>query len=114
MAGHKLGGSSNMKAEIRITDYNGNTAYKVTTSPIKDDYSQPELSIVDKKFYELNTDGKFCYGLMVIVALIKYYKYDYSKWYDFLIDMSDIPGEGFGKRGPCSFDCIDLIKGKDI
>lgn len=37
----------------------------------------------------LNIKGKFCYGIKLIVKLIEYYDYDYNKWYDFLVDLTD-------------------------
>ncbi len=37
----------------------------------------------------LNIKGKFCYGIKLIVKLIEYYDYDYNKWYNFLIDLTD-------------------------
>ncbi len=38
---------------------------------------------------QLNIKGMFCYGLKLIVGLIEYFQYDYSKWNDYLISLSD-------------------------
>lgn len=42
-----------------------------------------------REFDGLNIKGLFCYGLKVIVKLIKHFKYDGSKWHEFLLCMSD-------------------------
>ncbi|MBQ3162588.1 MAG: hypothetical protein IJC04_10760 [Oscillospiraceae bacterium] len=40
-------------------------------------------------FSSLNIKGMFCYGLKLIVGLIDYFHYDYSKWQDYLNCLSD-------------------------
>lgn len=38
---------------------------------------------------DLNNKGKFCFGLKLIVCLIKHYGYDFHKWEDYLVGLSD-------------------------
>ena len=44
---------------------------------------------MENDFLKLNIKGMFCYGLKLIVRLIDYFGYDYSKWYEYLISLSD-------------------------
>lgn len=71
---------------VFFTDKNGNSHYEARVYP---DKHQPDISGVDREFYELDIKGLFCYGLKVIVKLIKHFKYDGSKWHEFLLCMSD-------------------------
>lgn len=46
-------------------------------------------TITKNNFSRLNIKGMFCYGLKLIVKLIDYFNYDYSKWHNYLICLSD-------------------------
>ena len=78
-----------MKTVIRMSNFNGKTGYEIIAYPENTDEDIPDTSNVGKEFYELNYKGLFCYGLKVIVKLIKHFNYDYSEWYDLLVGMSD-------------------------
>lgn len=78
-----------MKNEIRMSNFNGKTGYEIIAYPENTEEAIPDISNVGKEFYELNYKGLFCYGLKVIVKLIKHFNYDYSEWYDLLVGMTD-------------------------
>ena len=63
-----------MKNEIRMSNFNGKTGYEIIAYPESTDEDIPDTSNVGKEFYELNYKGLFCYGLKVIVKLIKHFK----------------------------------------
>lgn len=78
-----------MITEVRMSKCNGKTYIEVKTSPSPSEYPSPDLSDVGREFNELNRAGLYCYGLKVIVKLIKHFGYDYNKWYELLLGMSD-------------------------
>ncbi|MGN1135739.1 MAG: hypothetical protein ACI4SF_05910 [Oscillospiraceae bacterium] len=76
-----------MRIEVRTAYINGKLNHEVVFYP--EVYQSPDTSNVGREFSELSVEGMFCYGLKVIVKLIKHFKYDYDKWYDFLVRMTD-------------------------
>lgn len=91
-----------MASSVNISrDKDGNVVYRIDNIP---DKPAPDLSAVGTEFRELNVKGLFCYGLKVIVKLIKHFGYDFGKWREFLTGMSDytLIDEQNGVGGRCS------------
>lgn len=76
-----------MIKEVRAAYIDGKLTHEVVIYP--DVYQSPDTSNVGRDFSELSVEEIFCCGLKVIVKLIKHFKYDYDKWYDFLVRMTD-------------------------